>query len=222
MHRKWLFMLALLLAAAALVAAPPSKVESIGTCSSPDFSDAVKASVQAQGYRVSTDTGVLCEVWLAKTLQQSAGSKGTDYSTLITGSFAGVVVFPANAGDYKGKVIPPGSYTMRYQTMPADGNHMGVSPTPDYFVLSPASLDPDPAKVIDYDPLLNMSRKASKTNHPIPLYLTTPTAGGALAFKDTGDGHWGLEAKTKAKPKDGAAEIDFPLALVLVGKGESN
>ncbi len=223
MHRRWLFLSALLvLLSAAAFANPVSKVETIGTCASPDVSDAIKGALQPQGFRVSTDAGVLCEVWLAKTLQQSTGGTGADYGTLVPGSFAGVILFPGQGGDYKGKVIPPGSYTMRYQTMPTDGNHMGVSPTPDYFLLAPASSDQDPAAVVDYEPLLALSRKASKTNHPTPLYLTSPTAGGATAFKDTGDGHWALEAKTRAKAKGGSAEIDFPLALVLVGKGESN
>ncbi len=219
---RWSFVLTLLFMPATVVTAlPASKVETIGACSSLDVSDAVKASLQPQGYRVSTDAGILCEVWFAKTLPQGAGSAGADYSTLIPGSFAGVIVYSGKGNDYRGQVIAPGSYTMRYQTMPADGNHMGVSPTPDYFLLSPANLDQDPAAVIDYDPLLALSRKASKTNHPTPLYLTAPTAGGTVVFKDTGDGHWTLEAKTKAKPKGGSAEIDFPLSLVLVGKGET-
>ncbi len=221
MDRRWLFLLTLLFAVAAVfAAAPPSKVETIGGCTSSDVPDAMKSALQTQGYRVSNDAGVLCEVWLAKTLQQNAGSSSTDYNTLLPGSFAGVIVYPAKAGDYRGKEVPPGTYTMRYQTMPADGNHMGVSPTPDYFLLAPASADQNPGAVINYEPLLALSRKASKTNHPTPLYLVPPTGGGSPAFKDTGDGHWALEAKTKAKASGGSAEIDFPLAIVLVGKGE--
>lgn len=222
MHRRCLFLiLSLIATVAALAAAPPSKIETIGACAGADVSEAVKAALQPQGYRVSADSGILCEIWLAKSLQQNAGSSGADYGTLTAGSFAGVVVYPEKAGDYKGKPIPAGTYTLRYQTMPADGNHMGVSPTPDYFLLAPAAADRDPAAVIDYEPLLALSRKASQTTHPTPLYLVPPTGGGSPAFKDTGDGHWAVEAKTKAKPKGGSAEIDFPLAIILVGKGES-
>lgn len=221
MDRGWLFWLLLLIAAAGAAAAPASKVETIGACANPDVSDAVKNALQPQGYRVSTDTGILCDIWLAKVLLQSAGSSGTDYSTLVTGSFAGVISYPASSGDYRGKAIPPGTYTMRYQTMPSDGNHMGVSPTPDYFLLSPAGLDQDPALVIDYEPLMALSRKASKINHPSPLFLTAPSSGGSLGFKDTGDGHWAIESKTRAKARGGSAEIDFPVAVVLIGKGET-
>ncbi len=221
MDRRWLFIFTLLFAAAAVLAAIPApKVETIGACSSAEVSEAMKGMLQSQGYRVSGDSGTLCEIWLAKTLQQGAGSNGAEYSTLMTGSFAGVIVYPAKAGDYRGQGVPPGTYTMRYQTMPADGNHMGVSPTQDYFLLATAASDQDPGAVIGYDALLALSRKASKTNHPTPLYLVPVTGGGNPVFKDTGDGHWAVEAKTKAKAKGGSVEIDFPLAIVLIGKGE--
>jgi hypothetical protein len=210
----------LLAAAAAFAAVPAPKVETISACSSAEVSQAMKNALQPQGYRVSGDSGTLCEIWLAKTLQQSAGSTGADYGTLVSGSFAGVIVYPAKSGDYRGQGVPPGTYSMRYQTMPADGNHMGVSPTQDYFLLAPASAEQDPAAVIEYDALLNLSRKASKTNHPTPLYLVPPTGGGSVGFKDIGDGHWAVESKTKAKAKSGSAEIDFPLSIVLIGKGE--
>ena len=221
MDRRWLSCWMLLLAAAAAFSAvPASKIEIIGACSSIEVSEAMKNALQPQGYRASGDSGILCEIWLAKTLQQSAGSTGAEYSTLVSGSFAGVIVYPAKAGDYRGQPVPPGTYSMRYQTMPADGNHMGVSPTQDYFLLAPAGADQDPAALIEYEALLNLSRKASKTNHPAPLYLVPPAGGGSAGFKDTGDGHWAVEAKTKAKARSGSSEIDFPLSIVLIGKGE--
>jgi hypothetical protein len=221
MNRRWPSLLTLVFAAAAVMAAEPAtKIETIGACSGADVSEAMKGALQSQGYRVSGDSGQLCEIWLAKILQQSAGSKGAEYTSLISGSFAGVIVYPAKAGDYRGQGVPPGTYTMRYQTMPADGNHMGVSPTQDYFLLAPIASDQDPAAVIEYDALLALSRKASKTNHPTPLYLMPVTEGGNPVFKDTGDGHWAVESKTRAKAKGGTVEIDFPLAIVLIGKGE--
>ena len=221
MNRRCLVLFTLFLGSlVAFAAAPPSKVETIGACTNPELSDAMKSALQPQGYRVSSDEGVLCEIWLAKSMLQKAGSSGADYASLVPGSFAGVIVYPGKAGDYKGHAIPPGAYTMRYETMPADGNHMGVAPTQDFFLLALGSADQDPAAVFDYDALVSLSRKASKTNHPAPLYLDSPTAGSSSVFHDTGDGHWAVEIKTKAKAKGGSAEIDFPLALVLIGKGE--
>jgi hypothetical protein len=221
MNRRWLALFTLFFGTVvAFAAAPLFKVETIGACTDTEFSDAIKSALQPQGYRVSSDDGVMSEIWLAKSLQQNAGSSVADYTSLVPGSFAGVIVYPGKAGDYKGHAIPPAAYTMRYETMPSDGNHMGVSPTQDYFLLVLPSADQDPGVVFGYDALVNLSRKASKTNHPAPLYLVPPTAGSDSAFHDTGDGHWAVELKTKAKAKGGSAEIDFPLALVLIGKGE--
>jgi hypothetical protein len=221
MNRRWLSLSGLFFGiVVVLAAAPPAKVEMTGACTNPDFSDAIKSALQPQGYRVSSDDGVLCEVWLAKSLLQKAGSTGADYASLVPGSFAGVIIYPGKAGDYKGHAIPPGAYTMRYETMPADGNHMGVAPTQDFFLLSLGGADQDPTVVFEYDALVSLSRKASKTSHPAPLYLDSPATGSSSQFHDTGDGHWALEIKTKAKAKDASAETDFPLALVLIGKGE--
>jgi hypothetical protein len=221
MNRRWTALFILLFGVAvAFAAAPPAKVETTAACTNPDFSDAIKSALQPQGLRISSDEGALCEIWLAKTLQQGAGSSGTDYTSLTPGSFAGVIVYPGKAGDYRGHAVPAAAYTMRYETMPADGNHMGVAPTQDFFLLVLGSADQDPTTVFEYDALVNLSRKASKTNHPAPLYLMSPTAGSSPAFHDTGDGHWAVEVKTKAKAKAGSTEIDFPLAIVLIGKGE--
>ena len=198
---------------------PPYKVESVGACTSSDVSDSMKGVLQEQGQRVTDDKGPLCEIWLRKSLPLKSGSSAAEYASLSTGELVGIIVFPSRGGDYRGQDIKPGAYTIRYQTMPSDGNHMGVSPTLDYVLLAPATMDKDPSKDIGYDALLDLSRKASGTNHPTPLYLVPPAGSGDASLRDAGDGHWALEMKTKAQAA-GGAPVDFPLALVLIGKGE--
>lgn len=221
MNRKWialLFLLAISLPAAGNPTAA-YKVETIGACTGPDISDAVKKTLQEQGLRVVGDSGPFCEVWLRKVLSQSAGT-GTDYNTLAAGTFVGVIQYLSKGGDYRGQTIKPGIYTMRYQTMPSDGNHMGVSPTPDYFILMPPNADKDPDVVLEYQDIIKLGKQASGLSHICPLYLTAPTGGRSPGFKSVDEGHWALEAKTKAQPK-GGAEIDFPIAIILVGKSEA-
>jgi hypothetical protein len=107
---------------------------------------------------------------------------------------------------------------MRYAHLPADGNHMGVSPTTDYFLLSPIELDRDPGARIEYEKLLDLSRKASGTNHPSVLYLVEP-AGGPPRVRDLEGGRYALESAAKAVSASGGAEFPFPIALVLLGHG---
>lgn len=198
---------------------PGYKVESMGACTSAEISDAVKGALHSQGLRVTGDSGALCEVWFRKVIPQKAGS-GVDYSTLANGTFVGVITYPGKAGDFRGQAIKAGTYTLRYQTIPQDGNHLGVSPTSDFFLLTPAASDKNPDAALEYQELIKLARQASGTNHPHPLNLIAPASGGATGFKESGEGHWALEAKTKAQPSGGGAEVDFPVAIILIGKAE--
>ncbi len=221
MNRKWaivLFLFALALPAAGNPA-PSYKVEKIGACTLPDISDAMKKELSDQGLRVVGDSGPLCEVWLRKVLPQTAGT-GTDYSTLASGTFVGVIQYLGKGTDYRGHQIKPGAYSMRYQTMPSDGNHMGVAPTPDFFVLLPPGADNNPDAVMEYQDLIKLGKQASGLSHIYPLYLTSPSDGEDPSVQSVDDSHLALQAKTKAQPK-GGAEIDFPVAIVLVGKSEA-
>ena len=219
MKQRWLFLLLpILIPILAVASPPPYKVETIGACTSADVSDEVKNSLQPRGFRILEDSGTFCEIWLRKVIPQK--SAGTDYNTIADGTLAGVIIYSGKAGDYRGQKVAPGTYTMRYQTMPSDGNHMGVSPTTDYFLLAPAGADKNPEAVFDYENLINLSRKASKTNHPAPIYLVAPAAGGKIDFHNTESGQWVLELKARVQP-GGGAEADLPLAIILIGKGEA-
>jgi hypothetical protein len=103
---------------------------------------------------------------------------------------------------------------MRYQTIPSDGNHLGVSATPDFFLLVPAAEDKDPKATIEYADLIRLSKMASGTNHPNPLYLEAPQ-GGAPSFKMNADERGVVELKGKS-----AGGADFPIAIILIGKAE--
>jgi hypothetical protein len=201
----------------AVASAAEGKVESAGACTDPAVSEAVRAALEPAGVRVTGTAGVLCEIWLRRSIPQKAGASAADYSALATGTLIGVIRYPAKVGDYRGQVVRPGTYTLRYQTIPQDGNHLGVSPTPDFLLLAPSADDKDPNALVEYADLVKLSKAASGTNHPNPLHLAAP-AGGAPAFRSDESGHGILELKVKLKGATG--EVDLPLALVLVGKAE--
>ena len=93
----------------------------------------------------------LCEVWLRKTLPTSANpntSSDVLYGALPEGAFLGVLHFPNATTDFRSQTIKAGFYTLRYALIPQDGNHMGVNPYRDAFVLAPVSADTDPDKVL--------------------------------------------------------------------------
>lgn len=213
-----LFALVVLPMACAMAAPQNHKAESIGECAVADLDPAVKAALQAEGVRITGPDGAFCELWLRKSVPQK--SAGGDYTTLANGTFTGVITYSQQGGDYRGQVVKPGSYVMRYQALPQDGNHMGVAPTRHFFLLSPVSEDKDPAALPDYKALIALSRKVSGTNHPATLYLAKPSAAGKPAFRSLDEGHWAVDATTKASPA-GGPETDFPVAIVLIGKSEA-
>ena len=127
--------------------------------------------------------------------------------TLVHGAVVGVVHFPARYSDRRGQTLKPGVYTMRYSMYPINGDHQGAAPQRDFFLLTPAAEDKDPAAAPNFDTLMNMSRKASSTPHPavFSVWKAEPFKPGLAA---EGEQDWVLETKLG----------DIPVAIILVGK----
>ena len=191
----------------AWAASPAGKVETTGACTLPSVSDAMRSELAPAGVRVVTDSGPLCEVWLRKSIPQK--SAGKDYGTIAPGTFVGVINYLSNGGDFRGQSVKKGAYVMRYINIPSDGNHLGVSPNPEFFILSPPGDDKDPKAMPVFDEMVRMSKLAAGTNHPHPLLLDPPK-GTAPAWRMTDDGHGVLETKAG----------DLPVAITLIGKAE--
>lgn len=179
-----LILLSLLLAVSALAAEP--KIESIGKFTG-NAPDAVKTAIADVGYRVTGSDGkVLAEIWPAKSGAANKGESSALYPELVTGAFYGIVSFPNGTTDYRGQKTPAGTYTLRYQTLPSDGNHLGVAPNPDFFLLLPVDSDADPAAKLEYAAMVRMSSKAAGTSHPAPFALVTPAAKPVETKEDQG------------------------------------
>jgi hypothetical protein len=180
-----------------------------------DVPAALASTLEAQGARVTGDGGaVLCEVWLRKSLPTSANpitSSDVMYGTLPEGAFLGVVHFPKDAADFRSQAIKAGFYTLRFGLIPQDGNHMGVNPSRDAFVMAPVSADKNPDAVLKFEDLVKLSQQASGTPHPGFLVgaAVNGTTFPAVAKDDSGN--WDLQLKGH----QGSA--DLPLAFTVVG-----
>jgi hypothetical protein len=189
------------------------KAEAIGAAPA-DVPASLQSTLDTAGVRVSSDQGALCEVWLRKTLPTS-GTPNTSsdvlFGALPEGAFLGVLHFPKDTTDFRSQTIKAGYYTLRYALIPQDGNHMGVNPSRDAFVLGPVSADTDPDKVLSFDDIVKLSRQASGTPHP--GFLVGAAASGdtfpSVAKDDSGN--WNLQLKGH---KSGG---DLPLAFTVVG-----
>ena len=101
-------------------------VERTGALSSAGASGEAKKAVEDKGYRVVLDDGGTAEFWFAHALATATkDAAGALYPELTNGEFVAVVSFPKGSTDYRGQAIPAGTYTLRYQYLPQDANHVG-------------------------------------------------------------------------------------------------
>lgn len=201
-----------------LSAAQGGKVESIGALNDTSVPDAVRQSLDDKGYRLTLDDPKpACELWLRKSVPTAAqkGPEAAAYPQLAESVMVGVIHFPENASDFRGHRIPAGFYTLRYELMPDDGNHLGAAPNPDFLLLIPASSDTDPNVTYKFQDLVSMSAKASGTKHPSPLSLAPPDKAGPPTVKRDDQDHWIFSSGVKLSSGE-----DMPLFLIVKGTAQ--
>lgn len=174
--------LAITLCTLPLLAQSP-KVER--TASAPDgVSKDVAAALEDKGYRLTLADGWTAEIWLAKNPRlSSSGAAGALYPELSNGEFVGVLHLPKGMSDFRGQTVPAGTYTLRYQLLPQDANHLGVSPNPDFLLASPIASDTKPDAVYPLDKLVALSAKSTGA-HPAVIALEAAGETGTAAFDD--------------------------------------
>lgn len=157
-----------------LVMAQEVKLESAEVAAPEWISPETLEVIGPASYTVSVNGQVSAHFWFRQdpqTLAVPSSELGVTFGQLQPGSLMGVVQLVQPWSDYKSNSIQPGVYTMRYGVMPADGNHMGVSPYRDFLLLLPAAEDTDPNVTYNYVELLTSSLQASGVPHPAVLAL---------------------------------------------------
>jgi len=208
-----LFAALLLLGSACLCAAQAGKVETLGPPKDGTIPDGLRNVLDVAGHRVIVGDGsIACEIWLRKDVPVQTRKDAADvlYPDLAESTLIGVISFPSPASDYRGQAIKAGFYTLRYELIPDDGNHLGVAPNRDFLLLIPVSADSDPGATFKFGELVNLSRKASETHHPAPLSLVQAASVNTVSRDD--EDHWIFSTVLKL-----AFGRDLPFALVVKG-----
>jgi hypothetical protein len=162
-------------------------VERTGSLAASGASAAVTQAVEEKGYRVMLDDGWTADFWFARALATSSNAAaGALYPDVANGEFVGVVTFPKGASDFRGQAISPGTYTLRYQYIPQDANHMGVSPNPDFLLAIPIAADTTPADNTPLKRLVALSAKASSTGHPAVFAMAAAGSPGSISKDSEG------------------------------------
>jgi hypothetical protein len=163
------------------------KAERIGEPPTAGLSDALRQAVEGNGHRVTLNDGWTAEFWLARKIDvQDKAVTGALYPKLAASAFVGVVRLPQGMADYRGQSIPAGTYTLRYQLMPQDGNHMGVAPNPDFLLASPAADDARPEQLYVAKKMVALSAKTTGTGHPAVIALEAAGEPGTVTKQEDG------------------------------------
>jgi len=204
---------------AAVCSAQTGKVEKIGPLTDAAVPEAVRQTLDPAGYRVSLDDGTtFCELWLRKRVPAQPKKDAADvvYPQLAESTLVGILHFPKGGSDYRGQTISAGFYTLRYELIPSDGNHLGAAPNRDFLLLVPAASDADPNAVFKFPDLVELSRKATGTRHPGPLSLVQPDDGGtAPAVSKDDQDHWTFSASMELSTGE-----KLPFAVVVKGTAQ--
>jgi hypothetical protein len=204
--------LCLFLAAVTAFAVEP-KLERVARPKDSSVPDAVWQLVDPEGYRVVLADGPLCEIWLRKSIPSSStkGNEEALFPQLAPSTMVGVINFLKGSTDYKGDPVKPGFYTLRYELLPADGNHLGVAPNPDFVLILPPASDSDPNAQLNFQDMVSLSRKATGSSHPGPLNLVQPGKSLPGISQDDQD-HWIFSANLAL-----SSGTQLPVGLVVKG-----
>lgn len=193
-----------------------AKVDRIDRPSDSPVPNAVWDVLDTKGYQLTLEDGsTACDIWLRKSLPSSGPKEveGVLFPEIAPSTLVGLISFAKPATDFRGQPIKAGFYNLRYALLPNDGNHLGVAPSRDFVLLVPTSADPDPGAQFKFEELVNLSKKATGTNHPGPLGLVQADSTIPGLSHDDQD-HWIFSVKisTSGEP--------IPIGLIVKGTAQ--
>lgn len=221
--------LELMVAANQAWAVEPYYVDSVTLQSSPAVPQSLVDGLNQRGWLLYTESNGLreriCEIFLAKTVEtQSAkpASARIKYASLKPGALVGMVhLLPEAAEDYSAdfhnQKLKPGYYTMRYAVMPAGVYEHGVE-LGDFVVLSPVSMDQDPARVLKPEELAQLGASSTGTDTAATMPLVASDTGAQKLPNVTQDdaGVCIFHARLQLAPTKGVTSKDLEIAIVML------
>ncbi|HEX6504427.1 MAG TPA: hypothetical protein VF011_14390 [Terriglobales bacterium] len=193
-----------------------AKVDRIDRPSDSPVPTAVWDVLDTKGYRLTLEDGsTACDIWLRLSLPSSGAKEveGVLFPEIAPSTLVGLISFAKPATDFRGQPIKAGFYSLRYALLPNDGNHLGVAPSRDFVLLVPASADPDPGAQFKFEELVNLSKKATGTNHPGPLSLVQADSSIPGISHDDQD-HWIFSVKVSTTGEQ------IPIGLIVKGTAQ--
>jgi hypothetical protein len=187
------------LLAAVSVSAADFTIDKAGAPPTEGVPPAAITIVASEGVAVKDSGGkIVAEFWMRTTPFEGEGPSGLGirFDTIPVGAFLGLVRYPDGSSDFREQAVPAGVYTLRYGLHPENGDHMGVAPSRDFALLSPAAQDKEITKNYgDFDSLMELSFEVGNP-HPTVARLELPEGDEAPNLWENDYEHWVLDLKT--------------------------
>jgi len=204
-----------------LTAAKPTHKLDVDKKTPDGLSQKVTAALDPAVHRITTDKGVVCEIWFVKSAEVKANFKPTlsvKYPFEVGQLIGALRVGKAKTfTDFRGQELKPGVYTLRYGKQPIDGNHIGTSELHDFLLALPAKEDKDPKTFRFVGPLHKTSAKSAGSTHPAIFSLLPAKASDKASLSHEEDKDlWILQSVVNRAAKEKSKKV--PVKMVAVGK----
>lgn len=203
-------------------------IGSANLLTSPSLPHTIVDVVNQQGWLLYTESyGIkepICEIFLAKTVAaQSArpASGKMRYSSLKEGALIGVLHLLPEAtedysADFQNQKLEPGYYTMRYAVMPA-GTYENGTKLGEFVVLSPASMDQDPGRILKAGELAHLGASTSGTDVAASMALVAPdTSRQFPTVRADETGMCIFQVRLRLASTKGHPSRELPLAIAML------
>jgi hypothetical protein len=167
----------------------------------------------------------LYQFWLRSEipLKSKPASPDKALESVAETTLMGVVVVGQGNLDYKDNAVAAGVYTARFCMMPQDGDHMGTTEHPYFFLLVPATKDAKPDAITTYKALTKASGADTPSHHPVVLSLR-PSAGEAgdePKLSEPVPEHASVRVRVPGKLTESAEKVTLDFEIVYQGKGKT-
>lgn len=210
--------LVLVLAAAAAARADDYSVQPLKEGAPAEVAEALKKELAAEGTRILKGDKPYMDFWWRGFAPASDAKAplGVRFPEIKPGGFLGVIRIHGGAADFKNQKYPAGTFTLRYQIQPEDGDHQGTAESRDFLLLGPAAADTTPDALGEKESV-KLSAKVNGKKHPIVLWLVPPAeeGKGPRIVRDDAKEHVLFETSIPQGKKEGKP---LPMAVVVVGK----
>ncbi len=195
------------------ISGPEYRLEKAGAPPA-ELAPSVAGLLAKDGHRAVTAAGKPAfEIWLRAEAPKGplVAEENASFDTIPQGTLMAVVRFPEKWADRRGQTVKPGIYTMRYSLFPITGDHQGVAPQRDFYLITPAAADSTGTATPGFRDLVAMSMKATGTPHPGVFSIWKPEPAEFKAgFHKEGEHEWVFSEKIG----------DLPVSVILVGQAD--